>query len=510
MRGKRTIINVICSIFLQIVTIICGFIIPRLILEMYGSATNGLINSISQFLAYIMLFESGFGNVMKSMLYKPIAENNKKEIENILYSSQKFFNKIGIVFAIYVFILTIVYPLVVNTEFNSVYSISLIIILAISTFAESFLSITYIIFLQAKQESYIISSLHTISIILNAVITIILIKAGANIQIVKFTTALIFLIRPFIIKKYAEKKYGINLKNENKGYNIKQKWDGLAHHIAYSIHRNTDIIILTVFSNLKEVSVYSVYMLVLTSISNFITSLNGGIDAYFGNLIANNEKKLLNKQFEIYELIFHTISTIVYTCTLILIIPFISIYTFGIRDVNYIRPEFAVIAVIAEFLYAFRSPYNLIVFTAGHFKETKKGAWIEAITNIVISVILVWKFGLVGVAIGTLVAMTIRTIEIIYYSSKYILKRNVRKPFIRFVLIAVQMIIIILICNKIIDFNIINSYSEWIITAIKVVLISTIIIVPLNCIIYKQNTKDLINLVKDLIKQRNNKVGEKQ
>lgn len=90
MRSKKAIINIISSLMLQLVTVICGFIVPRLIIKSFGSSVNGLVTSITQFLAYITLLESGFGPVVKSVLYKPIANRDKSEIERILKASEKF------------------------------------------------------------------------------------------------------------------------------------------------------------------------------------------------------------------------------------------------------------------------------------------------------------------------------------------------------------------------------------------------------------------------------------
>ena len=58
MRSKKAIKNIIVSLFQQIVTIICGLILPRAIIGTYGSNVNGLISSITQFLGYITLLES--------------------------------------------------------------------------------------------------------------------------------------------------------------------------------------------------------------------------------------------------------------------------------------------------------------------------------------------------------------------------------------------------------------------------------------------------------------------
>lgn len=58
MRSKKAILNIITSLLLQVVVLICGFIVPKLIITNFGSNVNGLISSITQFLAYISLLES--------------------------------------------------------------------------------------------------------------------------------------------------------------------------------------------------------------------------------------------------------------------------------------------------------------------------------------------------------------------------------------------------------------------------------------------------------------------
>ena len=123
MRSKKAIINIISSLILQLVTVVCGFIIPRLIIKNFGSSVNGLVTSITQFLGYIILLESGFGPVVKSILYKPIANKNKEEIEKILKSSEKFFKTIAYIFILYIVILCWVLPMIVFEEFNMIYNI---------------------------------------------------------------------------------------------------------------------------------------------------------------------------------------------------------------------------------------------------------------------------------------------------------------------------------------------------------------------------------------------------
>lgn len=152
MRSKKALINIISSIILQIVIIVSGFIIPKLIITVYGSNINGLITSITQFLSFIVLLEAGFGPVIKSILFKPIADKDKSTIEKILKSSEKIFRIIALIFIAYIILLCIILPRVFEKDFDSLLTISLIVIISISTFSEYFFGMTYSLYLQAEQN----------------------------------------------------------------------------------------------------------------------------------------------------------------------------------------------------------------------------------------------------------------------------------------------------------------------------------------------------------------------
>lgn len=503
MRGKKATKNIFSSLLLQIVTIICGFIVPKLIIGKYGSNVNGLIVSITQFLAYITLLEAGFGPVVKAALYKPIANKNKSEIQNILKASENFFKKIGIIFIVYIIVLIFIYPSLVNSPFDRISTILLIIVISISTFAEYFFGMTYMLFLQAEQENYIISYIQILSKIINTIMIIVLIKFNCSIIFVKLISSLIFVLKPFIQNLYVKKKFEIDLSKTDKGYEIKRKWDGLAQHIAYVIQTNTDTTVLAIFSSVSEVSVYSVYMLIINGIRNLITAFSSGIEATFGDMIAKNEKEKLKESFNLYEFLYYIIIDIICISTMVLVIPLVKIYTKGINDANYIRNSFAIIIILSEIIYSIRKPYNSLVLAAGHFKETRIGAWVEAISNIIISCILVFKYGIIGVAIGTLISVTIRTIEIIHYTSQNILNRSDLEAYKKVLPMIVESIIIIYIFNNFIRIDV-QSFFELILYSAVVVIVATVIILLINLVINKDMTKKAFGKFTNIIHKGGN------
>ena len=83
MRGKQALKNMVASLLLQVIVLLSGLILPRFILEAYGSSVNGMITSVNQFLTYLGLAEAGVGTATVVALYTPLALNQTEEVNSI-------------------------------------------------------------------------------------------------------------------------------------------------------------------------------------------------------------------------------------------------------------------------------------------------------------------------------------------------------------------------------------------------------------------------------------------
>ena len=95
---------------------------------------------------------------------------------------------------IYIIILIIAYPYIVQNDFSRIYTILLILILAFSYISQHYLYVSYRLLLNADQLSFIQISIHTVCLIMNTIITIILIKLNVGVHLVKLISALVFSI----------------------------------------------------------------------------------------------------------------------------------------------------------------------------------------------------------------------------------------------------------------------------------------------------------------------------
>ena len=483
MRKKRLVWNTFASLINQLVVAVCGLILPRAILEAFGSELNGLVFSISQFLGMIAFLELGVGAVVQSSLYKPLADKDDNELSKIMVSAKRFFRNIALIFTVYIVVITIFYPVIVDSNFSWAFSAVLIIILSVNSLAEYYFGIVNQLLLNADQRAYVQLTLQSIIQILNVIFCVILIKLGFSIHIVKLATATIFMVRPLCQWHYINKNYNIDYTIKLTGEPIKQKWNGLAQHIAAVVLDKTDAVVLTMFATLSDLSIYSVYYLVVNNLRRLIQSTTIGIQSLFGNMVANGEEDKLNETFDLVEISTHLAVTFIFTCCQCLLVPFVSVYTKGITDTNYNVPVFAVLICLANALYSFRNSYNMLIKAAGHYKQTQNSAIIEVVINVVISLALVIKWGLIGVAVGTLVAMAYRTLYFVFYLKTNIIHRPMRIFIKNICLDAIIALITVALVNLVkLD---VNNYLEWVILAGIVAVICGFICLVFNWFIYK-------------------------
>lgn len=438
---KKALLNILFTTLSQLATIASGLIVPRILLSTFGSEANGLVSSITQFLNYIALVEGGIGGVVLASLYGPLAKHDNEKLSRVLKASNKFFNQISIIFLIYTIVLGCVYPFLIQSSFSWFYILSLTIILAVSSFVQYCFSINYKLLLQADHNMYIVQLVQITITVSNLIAVFVTVKLFPQLHIVKLASALLFVIQPIVYSRYVNKHYQISKDVEPDEQALSQRWSCFGQNLAYFIHCNTDVIVLSIFTDLKLVSVYAVYFLIVDHLQRFFKSFSHAFTPMLGKAISINETEKANKYLDFYEFVVFNVATVVFGCCMYLLPGFVMLYTHGVTDADYFRPVFSAIIIMAEYIYCVRDPYDAAIYAAGKFKETAVSAYIEAGINIVLSVTLVNWLGLEGIAIGTFTGMTFRMIYMIVYLSKNVVYRSWLKPLKRLLISGPAMLI---------------------------------------------------------------------
>lgn len=490
LRTARAKKNIGTSLLGQIVSLGCGFIVPGVLLGTFGSEVYGACASITQFLSYITLLEGGIGGIARAALYKPLAENDISAISAILSEVRRFFRGILGVFCCYVLVLACSFQSISHTEMlDWLTTFLLVFVISLSTFAQYYIGIDNLLLLNAAQRSYIVSWSNIITVVANAVAVVALVSLGCDILTVKLVSSLIYVVKPVMYWLYVRRTWHpVRAVDKTKTY-LTQKWSGLGQHLAYFLHSNTDVVILTCFADLKAVAVYSVYNMIVTQIQNLALSFVSGMEAVFGDMLAKEEYSQLNQTFETYETLLSVICTILFSVTAVLIVPFVEIYTSGISDADYSAPVFGALLILSAVLYCLRIPYHTMVVAAGHFRQTELASYGEVVINVLLSIALVSRMGLVGVAIGTLAATAFRFLYYVFYLSKHIVNRDTILFAKRFAVNVLSFASSWILGSFLVSGVRMDNYMQWAVWGILTGILSAVIILGLNVLFYPENCK---------------------
>lgn len=482
MRSKKALFNLSANLLLQFVTALVGILLPRLMIEAYGSSINGMVSSINQFLRYLSLIEAGLGAASIAALYAPLASQQWGRLNAILSASHHFYRRVGYGFAGLVVLSSLLYPLLVHGQVPAITASMMVLILAGSGLVEYFVIGKYRVLLVADQKSYILSLIQTLGVILNAAVSILLIQAGFDVLITQSAAMLIFVSRVILVRGYVLRKYREVSYQATPDYQaLDRRWDAFIHQLNNLIVNAAPILVITIFCSLKEVSVYAVFNMIFVAVNMFIAAFSTGLMASFGQLIANNDQETLRRSFGLYEYLYYGVLTWGYITAGVLILPFISIYTAGIQDAHYIRPELALLFVICGIVGNIRQPHYMLIQAAGHFRETKRQSLMESIIHLAASIALVQWLGVAGVLLGSLCAHLYRTPLLLYYAAKQILQGSLRHSMHRIIRIAVVSVM------GMAPFMLLpllqpTSWLEWILAACVISIGMLLVVISMNLI----------------------------
>lgn len=468
-KGKRSVKIFIYGLISQVITLLLGIIIPKLLIVSYGSEVNGLLSSVRQIFVYVALLEAGIGTASLQALYAPMAKGDHQKTSEIMSATDHYYKRTGVLYGICVLILAFIYPIFVNSEIPMPVVAGVIIFQGASGVINYLFQGKFAILLRVDGKSYITTNATTIVNVASKIAQIILILTGCDILVVQGAYFVINLTQMLYITWYVKKHYSwLDLKVQPNYASLSQSKNVIIHQISGLIFNNTDILVLTYFCGLKVVSVYSLYTLIINCVSNIIDTICSSVEFILGQAFNSDRQRFLKLQ-ETYETYYLAVSFAFFTVTLIMLPSFIEIYSVGITDAVYVDKYLPFLFVVLNILMYSRRTSSQIINFAGHFKQTQLRSIIESIINLSVSLVLVYYIGIYGVLIGTIAALLYRTNDVIIYANCNILGRKPWKTYRRWI----QNIVVMIVCVWMINYILppMNDYFIWALNAIWVFLL---------------------------------------
>lgn len=463
--------DILINFIFTFVTSILMFIINKYFVFYMGISMLGIMKLFNQLLYYLNLAELGVGGASTYAFYKPLSEGNKEEISIILSTISSVYNKILIVICIIGLSITPFVPMMIKDEVNKG-SIYLYWILYVINTAISYLFIKYSILFTADQKFYLVRIIQGTTKVVSQLLQILVLVFFQN--FIAFIVLMILenISQYFIYKYYYKKDYGYIQKTNKKSDSIfKDTINLFWHKLAAVVVFNTDLILISKFVSLEFVGIYASYQMILQMIVTVFNIIINVLKPKVGKFIAENKKETVFELWKRLDILclFFTIVTI--SSTFYLIDDFIGLWL----GKEFIFPKLTLILIIINFFVrCFRMNIDIFKDGDGFFEDIYLPI-LEAVINFIASLILVYKIGLNGVIIGTILS---NVLIICLVRPILVFKRTFAKNFFHYVKIYTSYILLVMISiifsKKIIEVLPNLSVDNWGIWIKKAIIITVI------------------------------------
>lgn len=423
-KSKRIKFNLISVVLCQIVTIAIGFILPRLYIENFGSSVNGVLSTVKQIFTYLCLLEAGVGLATSQALLRPVAKENREDINSILSATKKHYIRVGCVYALAVAAIAFLYGFVVDTGMNPITVVALVLLNGVPSLVTFFIEGKYAILMETDGRQYVITNSQTVLQVVSGLLKTAVLILTDDLILMQSSYCLIAVLQLLYITLYAKKHYKwLNLSAKPDFGAISQKNSVLIHQISAMVFNNTDILLLSFLADFNTVSVYYIYNLFFSQVEQFISNLVKGFNFALGQLFSVDKEEFL-KKYRVYETLYVGANFIIYTAMCVFLLPIIEIYTGGINDANYINPMLVFLFSAAKMLSASKLPANQVIEYSGDFSKTRWHAIVEMVINLSLTVVGIKMFGICGALAGTVAAIVFRGIVTLYFTNRRIFGRS--------------------------------------------------------------------------------------
>lgn len=128
---------------------------------------------------------------------------------------------------------------------------------------------------------------------------------------------------------------------------------------------------------------------------------------------------VFKKAYGDFEYIYYFMVSVIYSITLVTILPFIEVYTKGVNDIQYTSFTFAILFVSNGILYNLKTPQGMLVIAAGLYRETRIQSTIQAAILVVGGIIFGARKGLTGIMFASCLSNLYRCIDLYFFIPKW-------------------------------------------------------------------------------------------
>ena len=436
--------NTSIAMISRVIAIVMGFVTRIVFTRTLNESYVGINGLFTDILNVLALSELGIGTALTYALYRPIAEKNIERQKSLMRLYKWMYRFVALMIAVSGLLVVPFLGRLVHDAYD-VENVVPIYLLYLLNSVVSYLLVYKKTLVDAYQRSYIGVLYHTIFLLIQYIFQIVLLLTTHNFVLFLLVYLLCTIgnnictakkadsLYPFLREKNAEP-----LPKEEKQSIIKNIKAMLMHKIGAVVVNNTDNLILSAMVGIVSVGKYSNYYLIIGSVRQVLDQAFQGIAASVGNLGVTEKHDRFKVIFETSFFIGQWLYGFATICLFQLLNSFVAI-SFGEK---YLFSTVIVLVLCLNFFVTGMRQATLVFRDSmGLFWYDRYKPLAEAVINLVASVLLTWRLGIVGVFLGTFISTMLTSFWIepyVLYRKK--LKCSVTTYFVRYALYSAVVI----------------------------------------------------------------------
>ena len=403
---QKIIISTFSRFSYYIMSLIALFFLTPFTINKLGNYNYGVWVLVSIFADYSCFTELGINSAIERNLAVAISNND-----------EKYFNKIfinGLFLNIITFLIITTVTLLASSGFivfnfkNYEIIAPLILLVGLST-AFMFPFRTYTAILTANIRFEITSYIRLVELSIRSILIVLFLLKGYGLVALGFSLFISTMISNVLFCIFGKKLASfLNLKFSyiNKEtlkdlfkFGLKTFIIQLSNMLRFKL----DEIVIGAFISVKSITSYSIANKLNTNANQFYSSFLDVFNPFFAQQLNNQSKENTKKMYFLFSKVTISLTTFIFSGFLLLGYPFIKLW----MGINYVNAYYPLIILGAAYYLTYIQAVGVnYIFAINKHQYLGYVTIFEGILNLILSImfVLTFKLGIIGVALGTLVA----------------------------------------------------------------------------------------------------------
>lgn len=408
-RTSKVLTNAKISLLFFVILLFLSFVSRSVFIKYLGTEILGLNTITTNLVGFLNLAELGISAAIASSLYKPLSENNKNKINEIITVQGWLYRKIAYFIMVAACVLMLFFPIIFQkTHLSLWYAYSIFIALLISSLLTYFINYKQVLLIADMKEYKIIISIRSVQIIkiLLQILSIIYLQNAFFYWVL--LELLYGITSSYVLKRIIDKEYPWLNVNVSNGQEFRVKHPHIIthtkqlffHKIAGFVLLQTTPLIIYAYVGLTMVSVYDNYMMIILGISTLLNAVFSSFQPGIGNLVATGDKGKILSFFSEFAVLRFWIASVICIALFYQATSFITLWV----GKGYVL-DTVVFSWLTLYLFiTLTRVFDPFIYAYALYGDIYAPI-IEAAINLGLSITLGYFFGLSGILVGVIISL---------------------------------------------------------------------------------------------------------